>query len=104
MGLKHGHILSIGGLGRAAQVDAIVRKTVSIPQVPSQVVILDAGDSSDLTELSEAELKEEIQEGQLAEVKAVTVVKAAEVVWKGVPIPRHVPVTMLTTPHGVPCN
>ena len=78
----------------AAQADAPLRQDVLSPQIPGPVVILDTGESSDLTELSEAEAREENSEGRVAGPKPVTVVRTAGVGWKGV-VPKCVPVTTL---------
>ena len=72
-------------------------------QVPSLVIILNTGELSNLTELSEAEAREENSEGWVARPKVVTVVKVAGVGWKGV-ILKCVPVTTSTTPHGTSCD
>ena len=91
------------GPERAAQADAPVRQVVLSPQVPGQVIILDMGNSSNLTELSEVEAREETLEGWLAEPKAVTVMKAAGVGWKGV-VPKCAPVTTSIMPHETSCD
>ena len=85
-----------------AQADAPLRQDILSPQIPGLVIILDAGESSDLTELSEAKAREN-SEGQAAGPKAVTVVRAAGVGQKGA-VPKCAPVITLTTPHGTSCD
>ena len=87
----------------AVQADAPSRQVVLSLQVPGLVVILDMGELSDLMELSEAEAREETSEGQMARRKAVTVVKAAGVGWKGI-VPKCAPVVMSSTPHETSCD
>ena len=93
----------LNGPEGAAQADAPLRQEVVSPQIPGTVVILDAGESSDLTELSEAEAREENSEGWVAGPKAVTVVRAVGVGWKGV-VPKRAPVTTSTMPRGMLCD
>ena len=87
----------------AAQGDAPLRQVVLSLQVPSLVVILDTGKSSDLMELSEAQAREETSEGQMARPKVVTVMKVAGVGQKGVVL-KCVPVIMSSTPRKMSCN
>ena len=93
----------LNGPEGAAQANALLRWDVLSPQIPGPVVSLNTGKLSDLMELSEAEASEESSEGQVAGPKAVTVVRAAGVGWKGV-VPKCVPVTMPTTPRGTSCD
>ena len=87
----------------AAQADAPLRQDVMSPQIPGPVIILDSGELSNLMELSEAEAREENSEGWVAGPKAVTVMRAAGVGWKGV-VPKCVLVTTSTTPRGTSCD
>ena len=87
----------------AAQADAPLRQEVLSPEIPGLVVILDTGESSDLTGLSEAEAREANSEGQATGPKAATVMRAAGVGRKGV-VPKCVPVTTSTTPRGTSCD
>ena len=96
------YVVSNGPEG-AAQADALLRWDVLSTQIPGLVVILDTGELSDLMELSEAKARGESSEGWVAGPKAVTVVRAAGVGRKGV-VPKHVLVTMSTTPHGTSCD
>ena len=63
----------------AAQADAPLRQDVLSPEIPGLVVILNTGELCDLTELSEAEAREENSEGRVAGPKMVTVVRAVGV-------------------------
>ena len=82
----------------AAQAHAPLRQDVLSPQIPGPVVILNAGELSDLMELSEAKARENL-EGQAAGPQAVTVVRAVGVGWKGV-VPKCALVVTSTTPRG----
>ena len=102
-GLRNMAVYTISnGPEGAVQGDAPLRQEVLSPQVPGPVVVLDAGESSDLTELSETEAREDA-EGRAAGPKAVTVVRAAGAGRKG-PVPKHAPVVTLTTPRGTSCD
>ena len=96
------YVVSNGPEG-VVQADAPLRQDILSPQIPGLVIILDTGKSSDLTELSEAEAREENSEGWAARPKAVTVVRAAGAGWKGV-VPKHVPVTTSSMPHRTSCD
>ena len=95
------YVVSNGPEG-VAQANAPLRQGVLSPQIHGPVVILNAGESSNLTELSEAEARENL-EGQAAGPQAVMVVRAAGVGWKGV-VPKCVPVITSTTPCRMSCD
>ena len=85
-----------------AKADAPLRQDVLSPQISGLVIILDTGESSDLTELSEAEARENL-EGRAVGPKVVMAVREVGVGWKRV-VPKHAPVIMLTMPHGTSCD
>ena len=103
VGLRNMAVYAVSnGPEGAAQADAPLRQDVLSPQVPGPVVILNAGESSDLTELSEVEVREN-SEGRAAGPKAVTVVRAAGAGRKGA-VPKRAPVITSTTPRGTSCD